>query len=143
MNHEVAIDVWRVSLPFTSKPEPISKDSVEELNRLSVTQPDNELSLKPKDWILYYTEFKLPANIAENGGSLCFKNMTGKGDIFLNGKLALERKNPTPADAVVRLERGLDTIEINARMQPDNNGHISLGDIIYITPERPKKTSEK
>ena len=143
MNHETTVDGWRVTLPSGSKPDPFWKSTSTEMLNLPQARLGNELVLKPKEWVIYYTEFKLPSNVAKNGGSLCFKNMAGKAEIFLDGELALERKTSTPGDVTVRLKEGLDNIELNVRMQPDSKGHILLGDIVYVTPEKLKKTSGK
>ena len=65
------------------------------------------------------------------------------GEIFINGELIHDKKNTTTGDVTVQLKEGLETIEINVRMQPDSKGHILLGDIVYITPEKLKKNTEK
>ena len=93
--------------------------------------------------MLYYTKFDLPASITEEGGSLCFKNMTGKASIYLNGELIHERKTSTAEAVVIQLKQGLKTIEVNVCMQPDGKGHVMLGDIVYITPEKLKRTAGK
>ena len=143
MNHEATIDGWRVSMPYGSRPDILSSDSGEEMKRLSPGRLGDELVVKPKDWILYYVEYQLPADITKNGGTLCFRNMTGKAEIFVNGKSILERKSSLAGDTVAPLKAGLDKIEINVLMQPDSKGHILLGDIVYVTPEKAKKTSGK
>ncbi|MBQ7732287.1 MAG: DUF4982 domain-containing protein [Lentisphaeria bacterium] len=139
MNHEVTLDGWRASLPSAEKPELLSEDSGEEIAKLSEAKPGEMLSLKPKDWVIYYINFKLPPDITENGGSLCFKNMTGKAEIHLNGKLILNRKTFSAADAVIPLKKGVEKAELNVLMQPDNIGHILLGDIVFITPGKNQK----
>ncbi len=142
MNHETTIDGWRVTLPSGSKPD-IFSNSVSEMNNLLPAQLGDELVLKPKDWVIYYTECRLPAEITGKGGSLCFKNMTGKADVFLNGELVLERKSSAPGDVIIPLKEGLDKVEFNVRMQPDVKGHILLGDIVFVSPEKLKKISGK
>ncbi len=140
-NNEVAISGWRTTLPSSEKPILLSEDSGEELKKqLSAAELGSVLSLKPRDWINFYTTFKLPASITGNGGSLCFKNMTGKATIYVNGEVAYEKKSVAAADIVVSLKRGLETIEINVPMQPDSKGHLLLGDLVYVTPEKLKKT---
>ena len=101
------------------------------------------LNLKPKDWVVYYAKLDVPARIRENGGSICFRNMTGKATIYLNGEAIHERKSSNAGDVVLRLAKDLETIELNVFMQPDGKGHALLGDIVYITPERLKKTAGK
>ena len=141
INHEISVGGWLVSLPSTAKPLLLTEDSREELDKLQAAQLGTEISLKPKDWLIFYTEYQLPATITENGGSICFKNMAGRAEVYLNEELILDRKNSAQADAVIRLNKGLGKIRLNVRMQPDVRGHILLGDIVYVTPEKIKKTS--
>ena len=130
---EITISGWRVSQPSTSKPGLLSGNAG---NTLSPAQIGEDLILKPKDWVVFFSKFDLPAGIAEEGGSLCFRNMTGKASIYLNGELALERKTSAPGDVVLPLKDVSGTIEMNVLMQPDTRGHILLADIVYITPEK-------
>ena len=124
------------------KPILLSEDSGEELKKqLMSVELGNSLSLKPKDWVNYYTVFQLPASITENGGSICFKNMTGKATIYINGENIHEKKTVAAADVVVNLKKGLEKIEINVPMQPDSKGRLLLGDLVYVTPEKLKKSS--
>ena len=144
VNQEVTVNGWRITQSTSSKPELLSDESGEDaIQHLTAVQPGNELSLKPKDWVLFFAKSSLPANILENGGSLCFRNMTGKAMIYVNGELLHERKVSTTGDVVIRLKAGLESISLNVLMQPDGKGHASLGDIVYITPEKLKKTAGK
>ncbi len=142
-NQEITINDWRINPSSSTKPDLYSEESGSSAQNLPAAQLGNELSLKPGTWVLYYTKYKLPEKIKEDGGSICFRNMTGRGEIFINGELALDKKNASNGDVTVQLKEGLETIEINVRMQPDTKGHILLGDIVYITPEKIKKTTEK
>ena len=143
VNQEITIDEWRISQSTATKPELFSEEAGSPIQGLAPAQLGSELSLKPGAWVLYYTSFKLPESITENGGSLCFRNMTGRGSIHVNGELVHERKSSTAGDVVVHLKEGLESIEINVRMQPDSKGHILLGDIVYIIPEKLKKNAGK
>ena len=134
---EITISGWCVSRPSTSKPGLLSDNAGE---MLSPAQLGQDLSLKPKDWVVFFCKFDIPAGIAEKGGYLCFRNMTGKASIYLNGELALERKTSTPGDVVLPLKDVSGTVEMNVLMQPDTKGHILLADIVYITLESLKST---
>ena len=142
-NQEVTVNNWRASQPSASKPVMLTQKSGDELDKLASASAGETLTVKPRDWVGYYTRFDLPASVRENGGSLCFRNMTGKATIYLNGEAIHERKSSTAGDVVIRLQKDLKTIELNVFMQPDNRGALLLGDIIYITPEKLKKTAGK
>ena len=77
INQELTINGWRVSQAAASKPILLSKNSGDELDKLSSTAAGEMLNLKPKDWVVYYAKLDVPARIRENGGSICFRNMTG------------------------------------------------------------------
>ena len=141
-NQEVTIDGWRINQPSATKPDLYSEESLS-AQGLQKAQLGSNLSLRPGGWVLYYAKSTLPASIKENGGSLCFRNMTGKASIYINGELLHERKSSATGDVVLQLKEGLEAIEINVRMQPDGKGHAMLGDIVYITPEKLKKTAGK
>jgi len=143
-NNEIAISGWRASNPSVEKPFLLSEDSGEELKKqLMPIELGSVLSLKPRTWVNFYTEFKLPSFITEKGGSLCFKNMTGKATIYINGEMIHEKKTVATGDVIIPLKKKLEKIEINVFMQPDSKGHVLLGDLIYISPEKAKKTSDK
>ena len=143
INQEITIDDWRINQPSATKPALYSQEIGDSVQHLTAVQLGSELSLKPREWVLYYANIKLPANITENGGSLCFRSMTGKASIYLNGELVHERKTSTSGDVVLQIKEGLESAELNVCMQPDSKGHIILGDIVYITPEKLKKTAGK
>ena len=143
VNQEVTVDGWRVNQPTATKPDLYSEAAGAPIQNLALAQLGTELSLKPGTWVLYYTKYALPARITESGGSLCFRNMAGRASIYLNGELIHERKASSTEDVVVQLKEGLESIELNVRMQPDGKGHVLLGDIVYITPEKLKKTAGK
>ena len=142
-NQEITLNGWYINQPSSTKPDILSDDTGEAVRAFAPAQLGRELSLRPKYWVLYYTKFDLPASITEEGGSLCFKNMTGKASIYLNGELIHERKTSTAEAVVIQLKQGLKTIEVNVCMQPDGKGHVMLGDIVYITPEKLKRTAGK
>ena len=142
INQEVTIDGWRINQPSSTKPDLYSEETTS-VQGLQPAQLGNELSLRPGGWVLYYAKTPLPASVRENGGSLCFRNMTGKALVHVNGELIHERKGSATGDVVIQIKEGLETIELNVLMQPDSKGHAMLGDIIYITPEKLKKTAGK
>ena len=143
-NNEIAISGWRASNPSVEKPILLSEDSGEELKKqLTPTELGSVLSLKPRTWVNFYAEFKLPSFVTEKGGSLCFKNMTGKATIYINGEAVQEKKAVAAGDVLIPLKKKLEKIEINVFMQPDGKGHVLLGDLIYISPEKVRKTSDK
>ena len=102
-----------------------------------------EMSFKPKDWVIFYGKFQMPDRVKENGGGICFKNMTGKASVYLNGELVTERKSSNAGDVVVPLKPGLETAEINIIMQPDARGHILLADIVYLMHENDSDPADK
>jgi hypothetical protein len=70
--------------------------------------------------------------------------MTGKGSIYLNGKLVYERKTSASGDVVIPLDAETREIELYICMQPDTKGHILLADIVYVSPDKQKpKTADK
>ena len=143
INQEVTIDGWRMNQPSSTKPDLYQEEAGSSIKNLPFAQLGTELSLKPSAWVLYYVKYDLPAAITENGGSLCFRNMTGRAAVYINGEPVHERKSSASGDVVIRLKEGLESIEVNVRMQPDGKGHVLLGDIVYITPEKLKKTAGK
>ena len=82
--------------------------------------------------MIFYGKIQLPDRVKENGGGICFKNMTGKASVYLNGELVLERKSSSAGDVVIPLKKGLETAEMNVIMQPDARGHILLANIVYL-----------
>ena len=135
---EVTISGWRNLPPSAEQPVILSEGAGEDetFRRLVPAQLGVDLILKPKDWTLFYNKYRLPAVITEKGGSINFKSMTGKATVYLNGKAVYEKKTISAADVVIPLKPGLETIELNVRMQPDSKGHVLLSDIVYVSPDR-------
>ena len=132
---EIAISGWRISQPTSSKPNLLSEKTDEEIGTLAMVKLGEELTFKPKDFVIFYGKIQLPAGVREEGGAICFKNMTGKASVYLNGEAALERKSSNAGDVVVPLKPGMETAELNIIMQPDARGHILLADIVYLLQE--------
>jgi len=133
---EIAVSGWRATQPTASKPSLLLEKTDEEIEALSVVNLGEELSYKPKDWVIFYGKFQPTPAVMEKGGVLRFRNMTGKAAIYLNGELVLERKSSLAGDVVIPLKKGLETVEMNVIMQPDARGHILLADIVYLMPEK-------
>ena len=62
--------------------------------------------------------------------------MTGKATIYFNGEIVHEKKATVSRDVVIPLKKGLETIEINVFLQPDNKSRALLADIVYVSPEK-------
>ena len=138
--NEIIVPGWLSAQPTDTMPALISGGDPKGFSPISLGY---ELSLKPKSWTLFYNQFHLPASVTEHGGSLVFKDMTGKGTIHINGETVFEKKSAAMQDVVIPIKKGLEQLEINVLLQPDSKGHILLADIIYISPERVKKAASK
>ena len=142
VKQEYTVANWKVSQPTAEKQELLFGHEGE-IEKLARTELSNELHLKPKYWVTFYTKCEIPDTIQQKGGSIFFKGMIGRGEIFVNGEKVYEKKASVVDDVFFPIEPGVKQLEILVRAQPDSKGIVMLGDTVYISPVRLKPAGTK
>ena len=137
VKEEVTIANWKVSQPAPEKPDLLFGNDGE-ISNLAQSELGNELHLRPRYWVSFYTKCETPPAVLAKGGSIRFKGMIGKAEFFLNGDKVYEKKAAAAEDIVFPVPAGVKDIEIVIRAQPDSKGVILLGDTVYVSPVRLK-----
>ena len=137
VKEEVTLANWKVSQPSSVKPDLLFGNDGE-ISKLAQSELGNELHLRPRYWVSFYTKTETPPSVLAKGGSIHFKGVIGKAEFFLNSEKVYEKKVAAAEDIIFPIEAGVKDIEIVIRAQPDSKGVVLLGDTVYVSPVRLK-----
>ena len=137
VKEEVTLADWKVSQATAEKPDLLFGNDGE-ISKLAQSELGNELHLKPRYWVSFYTKCETPPGIVAKGGSIHFKGVIGRAEFFLNGEKVYEKKTSAAEDIIFPVMAGAKDIEIVIRAQPDSKGVVFLGDTIFVSPVRLK-----
>ena len=142
VKEEVTLANWKVSQPSAEKPDLLFGNDGE-ISKLGQSELGNELHLRPRYWVSFYTKSETPPSVFSKGGSIHFKGVIGKAEFFLNGEKVYEKKAAAAEDVIFPVAAGVKDIEIVIRAQPDSKGVVMLGDTVYVSPVRLKAAGTK
>ena len=85
---------WRLSPFTTNAPDPNQKIGDTDMNTWANVQPGRRLpTFNGGIFAVYHAQFTPRAGLQKSGGTITFQNLTGKAQIWLDGKLAGEKTN--------------------------------------------------
>ena len=115
---------WRVSPAMSTRPDPMLAPASTDMNSWGWSRGEELRTALPKGgWSLFRTRFQPYANVQQAGGRIVFHNLTGRAEVWLEGRL-IGRKNDYGGSAL--------TVSI-----PPGSGERTLTVIIRARPTQP------
>jgi beta-galactosidase len=130
----LVLDKWRVSPVTATRPDPNQQLSDNDMNSWFPVKPGQLQNMEEGNFAIFRTSFQPYTAEQKNGGILQFKKLTGKAEIWLNGKLIATKASFEPADFSVPFPAGSAENRVNVLIETMPKQKAGLGGIITVRP---------
>ncbi len=87
---------------------------------------------KDSHWHLYRTTFTPRKDLSDGSARIHFHRITGKAEVWLDGKLLGKKTSRSPGRLIVSLPAGLNERQINVLVQGDANKPVAIDGLVVI-----------
>lgn len=121
------MDKWKISAITNTRPDP--NVVISENNNNSWESVSNGILTKLSNdrYYILRTNFRAYKAHQSKGGSIYFKDVTGKAKIWLNGKLIAKKDTDAKAEIEAKLDGVREYCELRVLMQGTANTEIGIG----------------
>jgi beta-galactosidase len=130
----LVLDKWRVSPVTSIRPDPNQQLSDNDMNSWFPVKPGQLQHMEEGNFAIFRTSFQPYATEQKNGGILQFKKLTGKAEIWFNGKLIATRPSFEAADFSVPFPAGSTENNMNVLIETMPQQKAGLGGIVTVHP---------
>ena len=111
---------WRLSPTATTRPDPNQQVGDTDMNTWTPVRPGRQLPrFADGKFAVYRATFRPRTPTVKAGGKLTLRNVTGRAEVYLNGKLAAEKKDAARANVDVPLPPGLAEATVSVLIEAD------------------------
>lgn len=129
---QMILDKWFFS-PFSmERPDVNCKIADNDMNTWEVINAGNAMLLKNAKYVIWRTEFKLAEEYQKSGGVILFKNLAGKAEVWLNGKLLGKKETVNERDFKVVFPATETECELRVLLNSTLNTHVGLKGMVTI-----------
>ncbi len=118
---------WRMSPPSTSKPDPSAQVAEDDMNTWTFSSVGRTQQIPAGSWAIYRVTFTPWKAIAKQGGTVQLQQVSGAGEVWLDGKCVLTKTNPVAADIRFDLPAKTGQRTLVLLLQSGSDGRIGLG----------------
>lgn len=131
-HQQVILDKWFFS-PFSmDRPDLNRKIADNDMNTWEAITTGNTMVLKNAKYVIWHTNFKLSEPYQKSGGVILFKKVTGKAEVWLNGKLLGKKDTMNEGDFKVEFPTIRTVCELRVLLNNTMNAHVGLGGAVII-----------
>jgi beta-galactosidase len=125
---------WRMSPVTTNAPDPNQKIGDTDMNTWASTLPGNRLpTFNDGRFAIYRAQFTPRAGMQKSGGQLILRNVTGKAQVWIDGKLATEKTDAGRNNITVPFPPGDGERTVNVLIEASAPGtQVGLGGTVTI-----------
>lgn len=131
-NSIISLDKWKISAITSSRPDPNIEVSENDNNTWESLSNGVLTMLNSDSYFILRTNFRAYKSHQTKGGSIYFKNVTGKAEIWLNGKLIAKKDTDIRADIEAKFDGVREYCELRVLMQGAANTEIGIGGITTV-----------
>ncbi len=129
---QIILDRWFLSPFFKERPDVAMKIADNDMNTWEPVAPGVAQFLKDASYVMWRTELKLSREYEENGGVLLFKNVAGKAEIWLDGRLIAQKDDVNERDFKVEFSQVEGPCELRVLLSSSPNTHVGLKGTIKV-----------
>lgn len=129
---QMILDKWFFSPFFMARPDVNCKIADNDMNTWEAINAGNAMLLKNAKYVIWRTEFKLAEEYQKSGGVILFKNLAGKAEVWLNGKLLGKKETVNERDFKVVFPATETECELRVLLNSTLNTHVGLKGIVTI-----------
>lgn len=129
---QMILDKWFFSPFFMARPDVNCKIADNDMNTWEAINAGNAMLLKNAKYVIWRTEFKLAEEYQKSGGVILFKNLAGKAEVWLNGKLLGKKGTVNERDFKVVFPATETECELRVLLNSTLNTHVGLKGMVTI-----------
>ena len=129
---QMILDKWFFSPFFMARPDVNCKIADNDMNTWEAINAGNAMLLKNAKYVIWRTEFKLAEEYQKSGGVILFKNLAGKAEVWLNGKLLGKKETVNERDFKVVFPATETECELRVLLNSTLNTHVGLKGMVTI-----------
>lgn len=128
----IILDRWRVSPVTANKPDPNQEIPDYDMNTWAPTKPGQLQSFDNGRYVMFKTTFKPFAAQREKGGQIILKNLTGKAEVWLDGKQIGAKPVYESADVKFDIPPGQGDRKLTVLVEAEKGKKAGLNGIVSI-----------
>lgn len=126
------LDKWFFSPFFMERPDVNCKIADNDMNTWEAIDTGGTMQLKDACHIIWRTTFDLIKEYQKSGGSILFKNLVGKAEVWLNGKLLGIKNTVKEQDFKVEFLPVEEKCELRVLLNGSPNMHVGLRGTVTV-----------
>jgi beta-galactosidase len=133
-----ALQNWRISPASAQRPDPNQLVTASEMNLWGWGQPTAAKDSADKSLVfhLFRTSFTPRKNLANGNGQLHFPGISGKAEVWLDGKLIATKQTFATGELIVPLPADEGTRQINVIIENEAGQTAGLNGNVLIEPKK-------
>ncbi len=132
VNPELIIDKWRISPFFKNRPDPNQRIADNDMNSWAPTKPGVLQNFNEGSFAVYRASFKPYKAQQKEGGVLVLKKVTGKAEVWIDGKLVYTKSTFDEGDIQVAIPASEKSYEVNLLIEREHERNAGLGGVVFI-----------
>ena len=127
---------WLMSPVSKTKPDPGLKPGETDMNTWEAVTAGELQSIPDGSWAVYRVEFTPFESVVKSGGSIDFKQIDGLAEVWLDGKLVAEKKDPKANGLRVPLPAGAGKHALAVLIQSVQKGKAGFSRPVTVIPAK-------
>lgn len=129
---QIILDRWFLSPFFKERPDVGMKIADNDMNTWEPVASGTAQFLKDARYVMWRTELKLSREYEENGGVILFKNVAGRAEIWLDGRLLAKKDDVNERDFRVEFSPTDGPCELRVLLGSSPNTHVGLKGTVKV-----------
>lgn len=126
---------WRLSPASATPPDPNQRLADNDMNSWAPVEAGKLQSLAGGNYVVYRTQFELSHAVNEVGGKIAFKSITGKAEVWLDGKLLGKKDKFSAGSLTLPLPTGKGNRTLSVLIETEPGKSAGFGKAVAIEPK--------
>ncbi len=126
------VETWLMSPATIERPDPLQKPAENDMNSWTQVKPGQLQVLPGGRYVIFRARFTPYAAQQKNGASITLQKLTGKAEIWLDGKLVKKKDAIGPEDVEIPLPAIKGSRELNLLFDTVTGDKLGLGGMIWV-----------
>jgi beta-galactosidase len=123
---------WRMSPVFAERPDPNQQVSDTDMNTWGTVQAGRLTPFNSGSFAILRAEIKPRPLVVKAGGRLTLRDVTGKAQVWLNGKLVGEKTGADRGTLSVPVPAGVNDMTVNVLIETTAGSRAGLGGPVSV-----------
>ena len=128
----LVLDQWRASVIFQVRPDPNQKIADNDMNSWMPVKYGQLQEMAGGRYLIYRTTFMPYDEQQRKGGQLTFQKITGKAEVWMDGKLIGTKSDGATSDWVVPFSSGRGERLLSVLIEAESGSKAGLGGVVSV-----------